>query len=100
MTIIEPNKNNHYSGEFLFFGLALLILVALSINFYNLNVNLKYNIGLLEKAIQQLETANADLRDKLYQTLDGKNLAIIIEKQNLVSDKNPDYMTHQLLANR
>ena len=74
--------------------------MALSINFYNLNVNLKYNIGLQEKAIQQLETANADLRDKLYQTLDGKNLAIIIEKQNLVSDKNPDYMTHQLLANR
>ncbi len=100
MTIIEPNKNNHYSGEFLFFGLAILILVILSINFYNLNVNLKYRASLLEKAIQQLETANADLRDELYQTLDGENLAVIVGKQNLISDKNPDYIEHRSLANR
>jgi|SRR3989344_950132 len=100
MTIIEPNKNKYYSSEFLYLGLALLFLAVSGIYIYNLNVSLKYQVGLREKAIQQLETANADLRNKIYQNLNVDSLTGIVGKQNLVSDKNPDYMESHSLANR
>lgn len=100
MTIIEPNKNQYYSSEFIYLGLMLLVLAVSSIYIYNLNVNLKYNIGLQEKAIQQLGIANADLRNKLYQNLNVDNLSGIVGKQNLISDKNPDYIESHSLASR
>ena len=72
----------------------------LSIYFYNLNVNLRYQIGLQEKALRQLETANGDLRNQLYQLLDSKSLSAVVEKLGLISDKNPDYLENKTLANR
>jgi|SRR3989338_3166649 len=98
MTIIEPAKNN-YIREFLYIGLLILVSAAFSIYFYNLNVNLKYQISLQEKSLQQLEAGNADLKNQLYQIFDSKNLAVIAKKQNLISDKNPDYFEHKSLAN-
>lgn len=71
---------------------------AFSIYFYNLNVNLKYQISLQEKSLQQLEADNADLKNQFYQILDSKNLAVIVKKQNLISDKNPDYFEHKIFA--
>ena len=76
------------------------MLAIFSIRFYNLNVSLKYQISLQEKSFQQFEVANADLRNKLYQILDSKNLSLLIQKQNLISDKNPDYLEYKQLANR
>lgn len=98
MTIIEPNKNKYYAGEILYLTLFIVAGAILSIYFYNLNVNLKYRISLQEKSLQKLEVLNADLRNQLYQILDSKNLANFVQKQNLVSDKNPDYL--KALANR
>ena len=95
MTIIEPNKNKYYTDEILYLMLFIITGAVLSIYFYNLNVNLRYNISLQEKSLQKLEVLNADLRNRLYQILDSKNLADFVQKQNLVSDKNPDYMSHE-----
>lgn len=76
-----------------------MVSAIFSIYFYNLNVNLRYQISLQEKSLQQLEAANADLKNQLYQAFDSKNLASIVKKQNLISDKNPDYFEHKSLAN-
>lgn len=100
MTIIEPNKNNYYAAEFLYLGVLLLLLAVLNIYFYNLNVNLKFQIGLQEKAVRELEVANADLRNELYAALDSKNLSELAKSQNLISEKNPDYLENKTLANR
>ena len=100
MTIIEPYKNKYYANEFLYIAFLILVLAIFNIRFYNFNVNLKYKISLQEKSVQKLEVANADFRNQLYQILDSRNLSSIIEKQNLVSDKNPDYLEHKPLANR
>ncbi len=100
MTIIEPNKNNLFQGIFAYFTGALIFLVVLSIYFYNLNVNLKFSISAQEKSIQQLEAENADLRNEMYRILDVRNLTALIQKQNLVQDKNPDYLEHAVLASR
>jgi hypothetical protein len=100
MTIIEPQKNKYYANEFLYIGLLLLVAAMMSIYLYNINVNLKYQLGLQERAIQQLEVMNADLRNKLYSVLDFNNLSALIQKENLVSDKNPDYLENKSLAHR
>lgn len=99
MTIIEPTKNKYYSSEFLYLVGLILIITILNIYFYNLNVNLKYQISIHEKSLQQLDVANAEIRNQLYQMLDSENLISLIKKHNLVSDKNPDYFEHQILAN-
>ena len=100
MTIIEPNKNNIFQGIFSYFIGSLLFFVVLSIYFYNLNVGLKFSVSTQEKAIQQLETSNADLRNEMYRILDVRNLTALIQKQNLIQDKNPDYLEYTMLANR
>ncbi len=100
MTIIEPQKNKYYANEFIYIGLLLLASAMLCIYLYNLNVNLKYQLSLQERAFQELEVLNADLRNKLYGVLDFNNLSALIQKANLVSDKNPDYLENKPLANR
>lgn len=98
MTIIEPAKNR-YASEFLYIGLLILISAIFSIYFYNLNVNLKYQISFQEKSLQELEAANADLKNQLYHILDSANLTVIVRKYNLIPDKNPDYFENKILAN-
>ena len=101
MTIIEPHKNHIYSHqEFWHLGILLFLSAVLSIYFYNLNVNLKYRLNLSERTLQQLEAANGDFRNQLYQILDSRNLAEFAAKQNLVSEKNPAYSEHESLAIR
>lgn len=100
MTIIEPNKNNLFQGAFSYFIGLLLFLAVLSIYFYNLNVSLKFSLNAQEKQIQQLEALNADMRNEMYRILDVRNLSALIQKQNLVQDKNPDYLEYAMLAHR
>ena len=100
MTIIEPNKNDVFQGAFAYFIGTMLFLVILSIYFYNLNVNLKFSVSVQEKDIQQLEASNADMRNEMYRILDIRNLTALIQKQNLIQDKNPDYLEYAMLANR
>jgi|SRR3989338_5723751 len=99
MTIIEPHRNTHFTQSMLYFGMLIFLAAVSSIYFYNLNVNLKYQISLQEKTLQQLETETAEYRNLLYQILDSRNLSNFIKKQNLISDKNPDYFELKTLAN-
>lgn len=100
MTIIEPSKNNIFSNSIIYFVGFLILCVVAGIYFYNLNVNLKYEVSMNSKAIQQLESVNADLRNEMYKMLDAGNLTAIVQKQNLIQDKNPDYLEHAIFANR
>lgn len=92
MTIIEPFKNKFRLSEFLYIAFFLLGFAILSIRFYNFNVNLKHTIALREKAAQELEAVNAELRNQFYQTLDIRNLNKFVQTHNLIPDKNPDYL--------
>lgn len=95
MTIIEPNKNHRFFSKFLYLSVLLLILVIFNIYLYNANVSLKYNISLQEKAIQQLESSNADFRNQMYQILDPKNLIVVAQEEYLIPDKNPQYLANR-----
>lgn len=100
MTIIEPNKNYFLQSSLMYFAGIMLVLMAAGIYFYNLNVSLKYSVNMQEKAIRQLETANADMRNEMFRILDLRNLTAVIKDRNLIQDKNPDYLEYAMLANR
>jgi len=79
--------------------LSLIFMAAiLNIYFYNLNVNLKYRLGLREKEWQGLEVANADFKNQLYKITDTRNLASFMQERNLISDKSPKYLEHKGFA--
>ena len=99
MTIIEPNKINwSLQYELISLGIMLFLVALFSIYFYNLNVNLNYQLSLQEKSLQQLEVLNGDLKNQLYQILDSRNLTALIGQKNLIPDKNPDYFEYRSLA--
>lgn len=98
MTIIEPFKNKFRINEFLYIGFLLLIFAILSIYLYNLNVNLKHAVSLREKTVQNLEAANAELRNQFYQITDIRNLNAFAQSHNLIPDKNPDYLEYKGLS--
>ncbi|OGY67956.1 MAG: hypothetical protein A3B16_02845 [Candidatus Zambryskibacteria bacterium RIFCSPLOWO2_01_FULL_45_43] len=98
MTIIEPYKKGHFYAYFFYIGAILFVGAIASISLYNANVRLKYDISVQEKALQQLETANADFQNQLHQLLDAGNLNSIVARQSLVSEKNPQYLEVKSLA--
>lgn len=100
MTIIEPNKNEYPLREILYIVAAIFAAAILSIYFYNRNVQLRYEIGILEKNIQQLEASNAENRNQLYQILDPRKLSELVSKRRLISEKNPEYLESSILAVR
>ena len=99
MTIIEPHKNKFSISYFPLVGFFLLAVAILSIYFYNSNINLKYKIRAQEKLSQQLEALNGDLKNQIYQIMEFNNVAEFALRQNLISDKNPDYLEYKSLAN-
>ncbi|MDE2001297.1 MAG: hypothetical protein KGI60_01870 [Patescibacteria group bacterium] len=100
MTIIEPRKNHFLQSSLAALVGVLFLLVVASIYFYNLNVSLKYSINEQQKTIQQLQASNADLRNTMYQELDVRNLTAAVQKQNLIQDRNPDYVEYAMLAHQ
>ena len=48
-----------------------------------------------EKAMEKLEAMNSDIRNQVFQKLDEKNVAALLLKNNLISDKNPVYLEHE-----
>lgn len=92
MTYIQPNKNNK-----IFFLTSILILITVfsaswGVSLYNQSVNLSHNIIDQEKLVRQAEVENAELKNKLYQQIDSKNLEVLVSEKSLVMEKNPKYI--------
>jgi len=98
MTIIEPHKKSHFYAYFFYIGAILFVTAIASISLYNANVRLKYAVSAQEKALQELETANADFQNQLHQLLDAGNPDSVSLRQSLVSERNPQYLELKSLA--
>ena len=98
MTIIEPYKTK-IQPYFVIFAVLLIIASFSGIRFYNSNVNFRFRLSVQERTLQQLEAANGDLRNKIFQKVDEKNAAALILEHNLISDRAPVYIEHEGLAN-
>ncbi len=93
MTIIEPNKNSFKSKAptYLIVGLVLLE-AALSVLFYNQNVQFNHALKDNQKKIEMVRSENADLKNQLYLALDLENSDILAAKFGLVKERKPDYL--------
>lgn len=92
MTIFQPHAKKSFNyGLMLMAGFAL-IAALLSISLYNGIVNLRHSLALQETKLQELQTANADLKNRLYGILDAENLREIAGKLSLVKDNSPQYL--------
>ena len=104
MTIIQPNKNNK-KANLMAFGLtmAMVIMVAIGVSFYNQLINLRHEIASQETNLQKVEVTNAELKNNLYRLTDNENLQALATDKNLVLEKNPKYVkindSNQLTSN-
>ncbi|MBI4993947.1 hypothetical protein HZC33_03295 [Candidatus Wolfebacteria bacterium] len=78
--------------------IASVSLAVWGVFLYNQTVNLRYEIADYEKAIQQAEVSNAELKNNLYQIIDSKNFEAFSGSSGLVLDKNPEFVKTQSLA--
>lgn len=73
--------------------LTIIILSGLNIYMYNRSVNLQNIITQKERSFDVARAANTELKNKLYQTLDTKNLQTLVEKKGFIKIIKPSYLS-------
>ena len=91
MTIIQTNRKvfNKFIILLLFLGLIGAIFFIFE---YNSLVDFRYQAKNLKAKILEVETANADLKEELYGSIDTNKLQSLARDGNLVLDKEPIYL--------
>jgi len=93
MTFFQPNqKTAKFSVGFVLLVAAVITMALLSIYLYNGVVNIRHSMQSAEIGLQELETANADLKNELYRILDSENLQKLAGQLSLVKDNTPEYL--------
>lgn len=93
MTFIEPNQHRFRIHIAFVIGVATLIGGALlSIYLYNETVHLRHLIERTEESIKELEVANAELRNDLYQRLDTVSLRREAISRGFIEESHPRYL--------
>ncbi len=75
------------------FLFAIIILSGLNVFMYNHSVNLQQEITEEEQLFTSERATNATLKNKLYQTLDAKNLQTLIEEKGFIKIVKPYYLS-------
>lgn len=92
MTIIQPqNKKNILNKILLVLILSAMFVSFALVAFYVRFVNLNHGIAKTREAIEEVQTANAELKDKIFALLDRSRLESLAAEKNLVKEKNPQY---------
>ncbi len=76
---------------YLLVGLVLFE-AALSVLFYNQNVQLNHATKENQKKIEIVRSENADLKNQLYLALDLESSDVLAAKFGLVKERKPDYL--------
>ncbi len=92
MTYIQPNKNNKINFLTSILILIMVFSASWGVSLYNQSVNFSHNIADQEKLVRQAEVENAELKNRLYQQIDSKNLEVLASEKSLVIEKNPEYI--------
>lgn len=92
MTFFKPEQKN-----FIDYIIAGLVMFCLLVSFglvylYNHSVNLAHEISAAEVDIRSIQTAKAQLQDKIFTLLNGINPHNFSKERNLIEEKNPQYI--------
>ncbi len=93
MTIIKTNNKRknveYFVTAFVFLFLAMGIICILE---YGSFVRIKYDVRTTEVEINNLEKANAELKNKLYGKLDPRSLEAIAVESGFSLEGAPNYI--------
>ena len=59
---------------------------------YNQLIDLRHEVSIVGKSVNQSEVENAELKNNFYQAFNEKNLESLAEKNSLVLEKKPEYV--------
>ncbi|KKS82894.1 MAG: hypothetical protein UV58_C0004G0067 [Candidatus Wolfebacteria bacterium GW2011_GWC1_43_10] len=101
MTVIEFGKKDLKTN----FAISLLMMVLViasvwGILIYNRLIGLRHDIASAKETLENYQVKNAELKNQLYQILDGVNEEALLASSGLVADKSPQYLknSHQLVS--
>ena len=93
MTLIQPNKDKNIFSILLMLSVVpLLTGVVWLIMIYNQTVNFNHSATSMKEELANVQTESADLKEKLFATLDTDNLQQVAADYQLVKDKNPQFL--------
>ena len=93
MTTIGPQKKRGKVQLLMLGFLGVFVMGAIvGIPLYNDIVNFKHDIRDAEKRIAGLEVENAEIKNKLYETVDADRLQKSAGDLGLILEKSPGYL--------
>lgn len=92
MTIIKPSQAGIYKFLFLIFGI-LLVGGLVYIFQYNALAGRRFEVRSLKAKIIELEAANADLKNVLYQAAEPEKLQSFARDSGLILERNPEFLS-------
>lgn len=93
MTIIQPKNKKTFWNKVLAGLVAGVILVAFSlVLLYARFVNLNHSIAEARRALEKIQTENAELKDRIFALLDQGRLESLAAERGLIKEKNPQYL--------
>ncbi|MBI4086067.1 MAG: hypothetical protein HY433_02400 [Candidatus Liptonbacteria bacterium] len=92
MTLIQPSQKS-FTHLILVFFIVILVSGAFSLIFlYNRSVNMEHSISAAQVELRKIQTARAEIQDKIFGLSSDANLQKLSKERNLVKDKNPRYL--------
>ena len=80
--------------------MAVIVMSAVwGVFLYNRLVDFRHEISNMERGVKLAEASNAELKNNLYKLIDAQNLEAMVDKDSLILDKNPKYVSKNFLAN-
>lgn len=92
MTLIQPGQKSFIHLILVFFIVILVFGAFLLIFLYNRSVNTEHSISAAQNELRRIQTARAEIQDKIFGLLSDANLQRISEERHLVKDKEPQYL--------
>lgn len=93
MTIIKPYADKTFINKILMLVIGFLVLSAFwLVIIYNRAVNLTHSISQTKDNVEKLQTANAELKDKMFSLFKNDNLAAFTNNKQLIQDRAPQYL--------
>lgn len=75
----------------MFLTIGLVVAAMFLVGVYVRLVNLNHTLDAVSREIQEVQTANAELKDKLFVLWDGDRVESLAAERNLVKENNPRY---------
>lgn len=98
MTITAPDTNKRLRCISSWASLALLVVLIVGAVFNNQITELKRAADAKSKEVDALTLAVSELKNEWYSKIETKKLVATVEKQGLVRDGRPRYLTFDSLG--